>query len=85
MLQEIEFPTAGLDSVPGAFHLAHLLLSCFPSYWLPINEDYVTGDGEGGIEMTGSMMLIREFCDQFVTPEKATRTRIVSLCVYEQY
>ncbi|XP_031282505.1 protein LOW PSII ACCUMULATION 3, chloroplastic-like [Pistacia vera] len=49
-LMEIEFPTAGLDSVPG--------------------------DGEGGIEMTGSMMLIREFCDQFVTPEKATRTRI---------
>ncbi|KAL0371948.1 UNVERIFIED_CONTAM: hypothetical protein Scaly_0876400 [Sesamum calycinum] len=33
--REIEFPTAGLDSVPG--------------------------DGEGGIEMTGSMQLIREF------------------------
>ncbi|KAI5656438.1 hypothetical protein M9H77_25231 [Catharanthus roseus] len=49
-LMEIEFPTAGLESVPG--------------------------DGEGGIEMTGSMQLIREFCDIFVTPEKATRTRI---------
>ncbi|KAJ4728532.1 protein LOW PSII ACCUMULATION 3, chloroplastic [Melia azedarach] len=49
-LMEIEFPTAGLESVPG--------------------------DGEGGIEMTGSMQLIREFCDRFVTPEKATRTRI---------
>ncbi|KAH9687135.1 DUF1995 domain-containing protein [Citrus sinensis] len=49
-LMEIEFPTAGLDSVPG--------------------------DGEGGIEMTGSMRLIREFCDLFVTPEKVTRTRI---------
>ncbi|XP_034702902.1 protein LOW PSII ACCUMULATION 3, chloroplastic isoform X1 [Vitis riparia] len=50
MLQEIEFPTAGLESVPG--------------------------DGEGGIEMTGSMQLIREFCDIFINPEKATRTRI---------
>uniref|UniRef100_A0ACD5TC62 Uncharacterized protein n=1 Tax=Avena sativa TaxID=4498 RepID=A0ACD5TC62_AVESA len=49
-LLEIEFPTAGLQSVPG--------------------------DGEGGIEMTGSMLLIREFCDCFVPAEKATRTRI---------
>ncbi|KDO45197.1 hypothetical protein CISIN_1g020394mg [Citrus sinensis] len=49
-LMEIEFPTAGLDSVPG--------------------------DSEGGIEMTGSMRLICEFCDLFVTPEKVTRTRI---------
>ncbi|KAK1408093.1 hypothetical protein QVD17_39726 [Tagetes erecta] len=49
-LMEIEFPTAGLGSVPG--------------------------DGEGGIEMTGSMQLIREFCDLLVVPEKATRTRI---------
>lgn len=47
---EIEFPTAGLESVPG--------------------------DGEGGIEMTGSMQLIRQFCDLFIKPEKATRTRI---------
>jgi len=38
------------------------------------------GDGEGGIEMTGSMQLIREFCDLLVVPEKATRTRIV--CEY---
>ncbi|KAL2234620.1 UNVERIFIED_CONTAM: hypothetical protein Sindi_1194200 [Sesamum indicum] len=49
-LMEIEFPTAGLDSVPG--------------------------DGEGGIEMTGSMQLIREFCDLVISPEKYTRTRI---------
>ncbi|KAI4979495.1 protein LPA3-like isoform X2 [Hordeum vulgare subsp. vulgare] len=49
-LLEIEFPTAGLQSVPG--------------------------DGEGGIEMTGSMLLIREFCDRFVPAEKVTRTRI---------
>ncbi|XP_075108744.1 uncharacterized protein LOC107821228 isoform X3 [Nicotiana tabacum] len=49
-LMEIEFPTAGLGSVPG--------------------------DGEGGTEMTGSMQLIREFCDLLVIPEKATRTRI---------
>ncbi|XP_048132382.1 uncharacterized protein LOC115757590 isoform X3 [Rhodamnia argentea] len=51
-LMEIEFPTSGLDSVPG--------------------------DGEGGIEMTGSMQLIREFCDQLVDSEKVTRTRIVN-------
>lgn len=37
----------------------------------------VLGDGEGGIEMTESMQLIREFCDLFVMPQKATRTRIV--------
>ncbi|KAL7150524.1 hypothetical protein ABFS83_05G118300 [Erythranthe nasuta] len=49
-LMEIEFPTSGLESVPG--------------------------DGEGGIEMTGSMQLIREFCDLVITPEKVTRTRI---------
>ncbi|BAT99716.1 hypothetical protein LR48_Vigan06g069300 [Vigna angularis] len=49
-LMEIEFPTAGLGSVPG--------------------------DGEGGIEMTESMQLIREFCDRFIIPEKVTRTRI---------
>ncbi|TMX00862.1 hypothetical protein EJD97_025802 [Solanum chilense] len=49
-LMEIEFPTAGLGSVPG--------------------------DGEGGIEMTGSIQLIREFCDLLVKPEKATKTRI---------
>ncbi|XP_072980385.1 uncharacterized protein [Typha angustifolia] len=49
-LLEIEFPTAGLESVPG--------------------------DGEGGIEMTESMLLIRGFCDRFIAPEKATRTRI---------
>ncbi|GMN40778.1 hypothetical protein TIFTF001_009997 [Ficus carica] len=48
--QEIEFPTAGLESVPG--------------------------DGEGGIEMTESMVLIRNFCDRFVDSDKATRTRI---------
>jgi hypothetical protein len=39
----------------------------------------VPGDGEGGIEMTGSMQLIREFCDRFVSPEKTTRTRIVCI------
>ncbi|XP_027361054.1 protein LOW PSII ACCUMULATION 3, chloroplastic isoform X2 [Abrus precatorius] len=49
-LMEIEFPTAGLGSVPG--------------------------DGEGGIEMTESMQLIREFCDRFISSEKASRTRI---------
>ncbi|XP_055820971.1 protein LPA3 [Solanum dulcamara] len=49
-LMEIEFPTAGLGSVPG--------------------------DGEGGTEMTGSMQLIREFCDLLIIPEKATKTRI---------
>ncbi|KAM7490955.1 hypothetical protein LguiA_033876 [Lonicera macranthoides] len=52
-LMEIEFPTAGLESVPG--------------------------DGEGGIEMRGSTQLIREFCDLFIKPEKATQTRIFFL------
>lgn len=36
-----------------------------------------SGDGEGGIEMTESMQLIREFCDRLLTPEQAIRTRIV--------
>ncbi|XP_008776396.3 protein LOW PSII ACCUMULATION 3, chloroplastic-like [Phoenix dactylifera] len=49
-LLDIEFPTSGLESVPG--------------------------DGEGGIEMTESMQLIRGFCDRFIVPEKATRTRV---------
>lgn len=38
----------------------------------------VLGDGEGGIEMTGSMQLIREFCDYLIIPEKIVKTRIVS-------
>ncbi|XP_042029014.1 uncharacterized protein LOC121775966 isoform X3 [Salvia splendens] len=42
-LMEIEFPTSGLDSVPG--------------------------DGEGGIEMTGSLQLIRQYCDLLFLPE----------------
>ena len=41
----------------------------------------MSGDGEGGIEMTGSMQLIREFCDLLVSPEKAARTRIVILSI----
>ncbi|KAI4327990.1 hypothetical protein L6164_020390 [Bauhinia variegata] len=36
----------------------------------------VPGDGEGGIEMTESMLLIRQFCDCLISPEKATRSRI---------
>lgn len=42
-----------------------------------VNLKFSTGDGEGGIEMTESVQLIREFCDRFIKPEKATRTRIV--------
>lgn len=42
---------------------------------------HLPGDGEGGIEMTGSMQLIREFCDGFINPEKATRTRIVNYLI----
>ncbi|KAL5550851.1 hypothetical protein UlMin_001027 [Ulmus minor] len=49
-LMEIEFPTAGLESVPG--------------------------DGEGGNEMTGSMLLIRDFLDRSISSEKVTRTRV---------
>ncbi|ESQ32401.1 hypothetical protein EUTSA_v10004626mg [Eutrema salsugineum] len=50
LLQEIEFPTSGLASVPG--------------------------DGEGATEMTGSINMIREFCDRLLSPEKARTTRI---------
>ncbi|KAL3691118.1 hypothetical protein R1sor_004769 [Riccia sorocarpa] len=51
LLLEIEFPTGGLDSVPG--------------------------DVEGGIEMSSSMNLVREFCRVFVDgSDKAGRTRI---------
>jgi hypothetical protein len=89
LLQEIEFPTAGLESVPGSFHLPcdfTLSLFFFGFNIAPINlYCYITrmsGDGEGGIEMTGSMQLIREFCDRFISPEKATRTRIVSFLVW---
>lgn len=39
----------------------------------------MSGDGEGGIEMTGSMQLIREFCDLLIKSEKVTRSRIVCL------
>lgn len=45
----------------------------------------VSGDGEGGIEMTGSMQLIREFCDLVISPEKATRTRIVGAEIFETF
>lgn len=46
----------------------------------------VPGDGEGGTEMTESMLLIREFCDRLVAPEKATRTRIVwTFLEYDMY
>ena len=37
------------------------------------------GDGEGGIEMTGSMQLIREFCDLLIAGEKVRKTRIVRI------
>ncbi|KAJ0719523.1 putative protein LOW PSII ACCUMULATION 3 [Helianthus annuus] len=72
----IEFPTAGLGSVPGFFSL---LTSSESTFNVIVTIDlyiYMLGDGEGGIEMTGSMQLIREFCDLLVAPEKATRTRI---------
>lgn len=32
--------------------------------------------------MTGSMQLIREFCDCFIIPEKATRARIVIFLIF---
>lgn len=49
-LLEIEFPTAGLESV--------------------------SGDAEGGIEMTSSMTLIRDFCLRALTNEQFVHTRI---------
>ncbi|MCO5556423.1 hypothetical protein L7F22_009972 [Adiantum nelumboides] len=36
----------------------------------------VSGDAEGGIEMTSSMMLIRDFCLNFLANEQYARTRI---------
>ncbi|KAI5084336.1 hypothetical protein GOP47_0000505 [Adiantum capillus-veneris] len=36
----------------------------------------VSGDAEGGIEMTSSMMLIRDFCLNFLASEQYARTRI---------
>ncbi|KAJ3684680.1 hypothetical protein LUZ61_013844 [Rhynchospora tenuis] len=36
----------------------------------------VPGDGEGGNEMTESMLLIRGYCDRLIPPEKSTKTRI---------
>ncbi|XP_078152429.1 LOW PSII ACCUMULATION protein (DUF1995) [Carex rostrata] len=36
----------------------------------------VPGDGEGGNEMTESMLLTRGYCDRLIPPEKCTKTRI---------
>ncbi|KAF3328293.1 protein LOW PSII ACCUMULATION 3 [Carex littledalei] len=36
----------------------------------------VPGDGEGGNEMTESMLLTRGYCDRLIPPEKTTKTRI---------
>jgi hypothetical protein len=44
-----------------------------------------TGDGEGGIEMTESMLLIKGYCDILIPPEKITRTRIVKFHSTEQF
>jgi hypothetical protein len=55
-------------------------------YWVEMLSLFLfllLGDGEGGNEMTGSMLLIREFCDRFVPAEKATRTRVV--CPYLEF
>jgi len=43
------------------------------------------GEGEGGIEMTGSMQLIHEFCGVLISPEKVTWTRIVCLHGLEHF
>lgn len=40
------------------------------------------GDGEGGIEMTESLLLIREYCDRLIPPEKYTKTRIVKFLLF---
>lgn len=85
--QEIEFPTAGLESVPGPIYFSFLgflgcaVVSNYKSNLIHLT-DFITGDGEGGIEMTGSMQLIREFCDLSISAEKITRTRIVIFLTY---
>ncbi|THG20305.1 hypothetical protein TEA_023318 [Camellia sinensis var. sinensis] len=55
-LMEIEFPTAGLESVPV---LSDVPLTCF-------NTMFVSGDGEGGIEMTGKMLVVEELYNEAV-------------------
>ena len=55
----------------------HTSISVICLYCISLFARQVAGDGEGGIEMTESMVLIRNFCDRFVDSDKATRTRIV--------
>ncbi|CAN6547076.1 unnamed protein product [Malus baccata var. baccata] len=78
-LMEIEFPTSGLESVPGSFRQLIYVYNLFQvsciMYSFLIYETHL-GDGEGGIEMTESMQLIREFCNRLIVPEKARQTRI---------
>lgn len=47
--------------------------------------EHILGDGEGGIEMTESMQLIREFCNRLIVPEKARQTRIVSSLIFDLF
>ncbi|KAK6947331.1 protein of unknown function DUF1995 [Dillenia turbinata] len=75
-LMEIEFPTAGLESVPGFYSVPFLFCHYVLRPILLNSIFFMSGDGEGATEMTGSLQLIREFCDRFIRPEKATRTRI---------
>lgn len=44
-------------------------------------KEIVSGDAEGGIEMTRSMVLVRDFCCGFLENEKYARTRIVSIAL----
>lgn len=83
--QEIEFPTSGLDSVPGNLTFVWQCFLILAWNFLCSNFFIVTGDGEGGIEMTGSLQLIREYCDLVVSPEKTTRTRVVCFIILALY
>ncbi|XP_066321128.1 protein LPA3-like [Miscanthus floridulus] len=77
-VSDVKFPTdytellmQAKEAAESAFKDGKQLLEIeFPTAGLQ------TCDGEGGNEMTGSMLLIREFCDRFVPAEKSTRTRV---------
>lgn len=63
------------------------MIKSSPSYVLDEEFSYLyqSGDGEGGNEMTGSMEMLREFCDLVVAPDKAAKTRIVCCPVFLEF
>lgn len=75
--RKLNFPRLGWSLSQVCFSLSYSLCVSTTLSVSSLHAVSLPGDGEGGIEMTGSMQLIREFCDEFIAPEKSTRTRIV--------